>query len=213
MLAETDSTRRHPFTAFWAGLAVVRGDELLRGWFGILPFHTFAGGCFFACLAPFLRQQLAGGAALYGLQGAVYGVGVLVTSALIGAAAIRRIGAFYIVGVIVNGLGNCGYALAPTVPALLGCALVAGLGVGALITGERSLLQTVVPAPFRGRVFALGSLLGLAFFPLGVGLGGWLGDHIRAQPVLLVASLVHLAIGLRLAALPQLRCARTAGVG
>lgn len=201
--------RRRALAALRAALDTIRADTLLRHWFAVLPFHAFAGGCFFAAIAPFLREQLAGGAALYGLQGAVYGVGLLVASAIVGAVAVRRIGALYVGGVILAGLGNTGFALAPSVPALLAAAFVAGLGIGALITGERSLLQTVVPAPFRGRVFALVGLCGVAVAPLGVALGGWLADHWRAQPILLVASLVHVALGLRLAALPRLRAART----
>ncbi len=188
-----------------AGLRAIRQVPALRDFFGLLPFHALAGGCFFAGLAPFLRQQFGGGAALYGLQGAAYGTGIVLASALLGAAATRRVGPLYAVGVLVNGLGNVGFALAPSVPALLAAVLLAGTGAAALAIGEVALLQTVAPSATLGRVLALAGLLGGGVFPLGVALGGWLADGWRARPVLLVAALAHVALGLRLAASPAVR--------
>ncbi len=196
-----------------AGFRAIGATPALRGFFGLLPLHALAGGCFFAGLAPFLRQQLGGGAALYGLQGAAYGTGIVLASALLGAAATRRVGPLYADGVLVNALGNVGFALAPSVPALLAAALVAGLGVAALAIGELALLQTVAPPASRGRILALATLLGGGLFPVGVALGGWLADGWRAQPVLLVAALVHVALGLRLPASPALRAVASADGG
>jgi len=117
----------------------------------------------------------------------------------------RRVGPLYAVGVLVNGLGNVGFALAPSVPALLAAVLLAGAGTAALAIGEVALLQTVAPPATLGRVLALATLLGGVCFPLGVALGGWLADGWRAQPVLLAAALVHVALGLCLATRPAMR--------
>ena len=200
-----------PLAAFQDGVRAVWAAKPLRGFFGVLPIQALAGGCFFAGIAPFLRQHLGGGAALYGLQGAIFGVGIVLASWPIGAAMIRRVGALYAGGVVLNGLGNAGFALAPSVPMLLIAVFVAGVGAAALNIGELALLQTATPPAFRGRVFALAGLLGTALSLLGVALGGWLADHWRAQPVLLVAALIHVGLGLRLAAFPDLRAARTTG--
>jgi MFS family permease len=201
--------QQRPLAALGAAVHAIHATPALRGMFSLLPIHALAGGCFFAAIAPFLAQQLQGGAALYGIQGAMYGVGIILASWLIGARMVRRIGILYAGGVLLNGLGNVGFALAPAVPALLAAALVAGLGVAALSSGELALLQTAAPSAFRGRIFALAGLLGTALSLLGIALGGWLADHWRAQPVLLLASLVHVCLGLCLAALPALRAART----
>jgi len=212
--ADLDKGRQqHPLAALSATIRAIDATPAVRGMFAMLPAQAFAGGCFFAAIAPFLDQQLRGGAALYGLQGAVYGSGIILASWLIGAAMVRRIGILYAGGVLLNGLGNVGFALAPSVPALLVGALVAGLGVAALSGGELALLQTAALSAFRGRIFALAGLLGTALFLLGVALGGWLADHWRAQPVLLLASLVHVSRGLYLFALPALRAARTTDGG
>jgi len=77
-----DAPARHPArAAALAGLRAIGATPALRGFFGLLPLHALAGGVFFAGLAPFLRQQLGGGAALYGLQGAAYGTGIVLASA------------------------------------------------------------------------------------------------------------------------------------
>jgi len=207
-----DAIARHPARAgaALAGLRAIGATPALRCFFGLLPLHALAGGCFFAGLAPFLRQQLGGGAALYGLQGAAYGTGIVLASALLGTMAIRRVGRLYALGVLVNGLGNVGFALAPSVPALLAAVLVAGAGTAALAIGEVATLQAAAPPAVRGRVLALATLLGGGVFPLGVALGGWLADGWQAQPVLLVAALAHVALGLRLAASPALRAVAVA---
>jgi len=207
-----DAPARHPArAAARAGLRAIGATPVLRGFFRLLPLHALAGGVFFAGLAPFPRQQLGGGAALYGLQGAAYGTGIVLASALLGAVALRRVGPLYAVGVLVNGLGNLGFALAPSVPALLAAVLLAGTGAAALTIGELALLQTAAPPATVGRVLALATLLGGVCFPLGVALGGWLADGWRAQPVLLAAALVHVALGLRLVASPALRAVAIAG--
>jgi MFS family permease len=171
--------------------------------------QAFAGGAFFAGIGPHLQRNLGGDAAAYGIQGTAYGVALMLGAWAIGRRGVRRIGVLYAAGFVVNGLGNSGFALAPSLAALLPAAFLAGLGAAAFITGEITLLQTVVPAAVRGRVIALTILLATATGMVGLACGGWLADYWHLRPLMLLASVVHIAVGLALWAHPALRHART----
>ena len=88
---------------------------------------------------------------------------------------------------------------------MLTAAFVSGLGPAAFITGEITLLQTNIPAAGRGRVIALTIVLATAVGIVAISLGGWLADHTQVRTVMLIASLVHIAIGGCLLSLPHLR--------
>jgi hypothetical protein len=139
-------------------------------------------------LVPFLQHHLHGGAALYGLQGAVFGSGLVLSSWLIGLRPARKIGQIYCLGLVVNGVGNSLFALAPSVWYLLPAVFLAGLGRAGHAIGERTILQTQVPPEVRGRVFALWGTVAPILWAFALPLGGWMSDHASAQAVLLCAS-------------------------
>ena len=152
-----------------------------------------------------MQRNLGGHAATYGIQGAVYGAALILGSWAIGRWAVRPVGLLYATGFVVNGFGNSGFALAPSLSLLLTAAFVSGLGAAAFITGEITLLQTNIPAAVRGRVIALTIVLATAVGIVAISLGGWLADHTQVRTVMLIASLVHIAIGGCLLSLPHLR--------
>lgn len=179
-------------------LAVVRwmrGSPPARLVFGAQVIMALAGGCFFAAIAPFLRQHLHGGAEVYGVQGAVFGCGMILGSWAIGRSAPRRLGLLYALGAATNGLGNCGFALSSSLITLLPAVFVAGLGAAGLNIGEITLMQAYVPGELRGRVFALTALVATGVVMLAIALGGWLTDRADTRWVLLVPSLVHVGLG------------------
>lgn len=190
------------------GARWLRADRLGRAVLLAQLAQSFAGGLFFAGIVPHLQRNLGGGAISYGIQGAVYGAALMAGSWLIGRLAVRRIGLLYAVGFVVNGIGNSGFALAPVFGALLPAVAVSGLGAAAFIAGEATLLQTQVPPAVRGRVIALTILLATATGMIGLALGGWLVDHWRIRPVLLLGALAHVAIGCALWRVRAVRAAR-----
>jgi hypothetical protein len=187
----------------------LRDNALGRAILAAQLVQAFAGGAFFAGIGPHLQRNLGGDAATYGIQGAVFGVALIFGSWAIGQRAVRRIGLLYAAGFVINGLGNSGFALASSLAILLPGAFIAGLGAAAFSTGEITLLQANVPAAVRGRVIALTVLLATAVGMASVALGGWLADRTQVRTVMLIASLVHIAIGGCLYALPRLRTFHT----
>ena len=192
----TERPGQRPIADLREGLRWAWQDQLVRAMLLAQGAFTATSALFFAGLVPYFRQHLHGGAALYGLQGAVFAAGLCVASWLIGWRSVRRIGLLYSLGLLVNGIGNSLFALAPSIWYLLPTVFVAGLGKAAHATGERTLLQMRTPARLRGRVFVLwGTLAQVIAVPM-LALGGWISDHLTAQPVLLAASLMHIGIGL-----------------
>ena len=193
----------------WEGFGWVGQNALARAVLTAQLVIAFAGGLFFAGIAPYLRRHLDGGAALYGLQGAVFSVGLVIGAALLTWQAPRRVGLLYAYGLIINGLGNSGFALSSSVATLLPAVFVAGLGNAIFVTCEITLLQAYLPPEMRGRIFALTITLATAFVLPAIALGGWLSDQIDTRWVLLGASLAHIAVGGALALNQRLRVVTT----
>jgi hypothetical protein len=164
--------------------------------------YVFTASFFFTGLVPFLQRHLHGGAELYGVQGAVFGAGLVSASWLIGLRRAGKIGKLYSLGLVVNGIGNSLFALSPSVWYLFPAVFLAGMGRAAHATGERTLLQVHTPDVVRGRVFVLWSTIAQVVWTPALVLGGWVADHAPAQLVLLGASCVHVGLGLWLRAQP-----------
>ena len=193
------------------GLSWVRQNALARTVLSAQLIHALGGGLFFAGIAPYLRRHLDGGAAIYGLQGAVFSMGLVIGAALIVWQAPRRVGLIYAWGIVVNGLGNSGFALSSSLALLLPAVFVAGLGNAALATCEITLLQSYLPPALRGRIFALTQTIATAVVLPAIALGGWLSDRTDPRWLLLGASLAHIAIGGLLALNGPVRESRAAG--
>lgn len=200
-----DSTAPNPLRALLVGARWLRDNRLGRAILIAQLVQSVAGSAFFVGIGPHLRRNLGGDATTYGIQGTAYGLALLVGSWLIGRFAVRRVGQLYAAGFIVNGLGNCGFALASSLASLLPTAFVAGVGAAAFITGEITLLQANIPAALRGRVIALTVLVTTAVSMAAIALGGWLADHTQVRTIMLLASLTHIGIGTCLCLLPHLR--------
>lgn len=143
-----------PLREAFGGLVYVRRERLVQIVVVMETLHALAAGFFVAALPAYI-QELGGGAALYGAQGGIFGIGLLLASSLISHTAIRRIGMLYALGVAVNGIGNTLFSLSPSPGWLLPTVFVAGVGWPAWATGKQSMVQAHVQAHVRGRVFAL----------------------------------------------------------
>lgn len=202
--AEAARETTSPLREALGGLEYVGREPLVQIVIVMETLHALAAGFFVAALPAYI-QELGGGAALYGAQGGVFGIGLLLASSLISHTSIRRIGLLYALGVAVNGIGNLLFSLSPSPGWLLPTVFIAGLGWPAWAAGKQSMLQAYLPAQVRGRVFALlDTLAAMMLIPAFVG-GGWLADHLGARWVALAASLLYVGIGLFLLAQQRIR--------
>ena len=135
---------------------------------------------------------------------------------MIGAAVLawntpQRVGVLYAYGLLLNGVGNSGFALSSSLATLLPAVFVAGLGNATFVTCEITLLQAYLPPAMRGRIFALTITLATAFVLPAIALGSWLSDQTDTRWILLGASLAHIAVGGVLALNRRLRAVVTTG--
>lgn len=187
----------------WAGVAYVWGRT---GMTGVLA--TFAGvNCLFMpvfVLLPFYtREVLGAGPEWYGFLLSGSGGGALAGSVAAGVV-LRKVQAHAgLVRSCLGGVSGCVMLLAATESAAL--ALVAVLCMGALASIINvtmiTAFQSSVPPTVRGRVMALVVALSTAAVPIGMGLGGVLGDRWRAS-----LQLVYLVSAVGMAALAGLSC-------
>ncbi len=195
--APRDEHRGNPLSEALGGVRWARSDPLGRTVLGAEALHALGAGFFLSALAPFVRE-LGGGAALYGAQGGVFGVGLLISSWLLGRASICGAGALYAGGMVLGGFGNLLLGLAPFPAWLLPAVLVAGLGFPPWTAGRQSLLQAHVPQRVLGRVLALLDTLGAVMVLPAFVVGGWMVDRVGARAVVAGAPLLHVGIGLYL---------------
>jgi MFS family permease len=160
-----------------------------------------------ALLPVFASKVLHGDATLFGKLLACAGAGALF-GAVVLLARRSTAGLARWVGWGANALAGGLLCLSlSTEPVLSGAALVvAGFGFITQMAGTMTLLQTLTPPPFRGRVMGLFSTLFVGVSPFGVLLAGWAAERIGAPWVTFAgASVVTVAaLGFHLA-LPSLR--------
>jgi len=120
--------------------------------------------CFFGAMnvaeVLLINTTLGGGAAAYAITTAAMGLGMTAGSLLGGRsdspAHTRRL---YLIGIAVVAAGMAVCAVAPFLAIAIAAFLVIGVGNGFALVSENVLLQQVVPAEIKGRVFGLKSAM------------------------------------------------------
>ncbi|MGH3862686.1 MFS transporter [Actinokineospora sp.] len=182
-----------------AGVRTVAGDRLLRMLAAGQALAALSAGATSALLVVLVGEHLHGGPQGFGVLLAAIGVGAA-TGPLLLAAASRRIdtrrpvfvfGPFALRGVVdlvLAAVGNL--AMAATALAAYGV----GTSTGAVTF--TSLLQTVVPEPVRGRVFAVYDMLWQAGRLTSLLLGGLVADLAGVRVVYLAGGVLLVAAAL-----------------
>jgi MFS family permease len=144
----------------------------------------------FVLLPLYVRHVLGGGVEWYGFLLAGSGAGALVGSAGAGILLARVRAGARLIGICVTGVSCCVLALAATRVTWL--ALAAFIAIGALSSVVNvtviTTFQSAVPTEVRGRVMALVLVLSTAAVPIGMGLGGVMGDLWRGSLPLVFAG-------------------------
>jgi MFS family permease len=113
--------------------------------------------CFFGAMnvaeVLLVNTTLGGGAAAYAITTAVMGLGVTAGSLLGGRSGSPA--RLYVLGIGIVAAGMAACAVAPVLAVAVAAFLVIGVGNGLALVSENVLLQLVVPAEIKGRVFGL----------------------------------------------------------
>jgi MFS transporter, DHA2 family, multidrug resistance protein len=111
----------------------------------------------------------------------------VITSYLVANAIVLPVGAylgsiigrkrFYMTCVVIFGLSSLLCGLAPSLPVLLLCRIIQGLGGGGLQPSEQSILADTFSPEKRGQAFAVYGLAVITAPIIGPSLGGWITDN------------------------------------
>lgn len=145
----------------------------------------------------FLAKQTFGtGNAGYGLLVSLWGVGMILGTALIAALGDRlNLLLFYFMGIFVAALALVATSLSPTFVLALAALTVAGISNGIDNVATDTILQKRVPDAFLGRVFSVRFLTYSAGEAIAYPVGGLVVDAVGPRSTYLLSGLATAAAG------------------
>jgi len=147
-------------------------------------------------LAPFfVRDVLGGTTRLLGWQFAAFGAGA-VGGSLLAPPLVARLGRGALLSGALLAEGVCQTAYAASDDALASTALIVvwGTAVSLIVVPFYSILQTVVDAPFRGRVLSTVRQTENVATTLSLGVAALLHGYMNSQSILLAGGLAYCAL-------------------
>jgi MFS family permease len=161
-----------------------------------------------AVLVPRIaRFELGLPADAFGLLASMMGVGTLLGALVIGFVAqrIRRRAQIICLSMTVFGAAIVAMGLADRALVLDGAYFILGVTfiVPEVVFG--TLLQRIIPADSRGRVFSVLGLVSMSMNPLGFLLAGYLGDNLGPRPGLLLGGGIIAVLSILALLVPAVR--------
>jgi len=131
----------------------------------------------------------------YGLQGAAFGIGCLITSIYLARnKKLKKLGITYIGGAIFYALGVIISSTIPHIGVFILGVFISGLGNSFWDTSRQTIFHLSIPTKDVGKVFAVFELLtNLCLIPAWI-LGGYLADQFSPTAVMMIVGLAKLAI-------------------
>ncbi|MES1256803.1 MAG: MFS transporter, partial [Acidobacteriota bacterium] len=209
--------RLEPFTArpvtasAWGnireGFAYVAGTGPIRALLGMLAVLSFAGLPFTVLMPIFADAILHRGAAAFGLLMSATGLGAMFGALLLASrTGVTGLSRWLAIASTVFPVTLFGFAFSRHLP--LSCFLMFAAGFAMMIhVGvTNTLIQSMVPDHFRGRVMSVYSMVLIGISPLGAMTAGFEASHFGAPlTIALGAGVCLIAAGLFAAHLPAFR--------
>jgi predicted MFS family arabinose efflux permease len=172
--------RGSPLQSLLAGFAYIRSSGEVLALLGLAAIPTICGMPYIQMLPVMARDVLGTGPEGFGLLLGSSGVGALAGSLLIAALGpLRRKGAWLLVAATAFGLLLCLFATARSLPMAMLLVGFAGVAQAIYMALNNTLLQTLVPDRFRGRVMSV-YMLTWGLMPLGTLPVGLVAEHYGA---------------------------------
>ncbi len=198
------STRRH-MTDVGDGLRIIRGSRLLSTLAGVQALAALSAGATSALLVVLAEEHLGVGAGRFGLL-----LGAIAVGAGLGPLVLRRLlsdprrPTLLFGPHLLRGGVDLTLAASSSFPVALGALGAYGLGTSTGMVTYNSLLQTTVPEPVRGRIFAFYDVVWQAARLVSIGVGGVLADAVGIRAVYVLGGTLLVAAGVvGLARLPR----------
>jgi MFS family permease len=210
--ARPKTALRQVLREFWQetleGLRYVRDRPGLRDFVVIATLLNFLVMPIFVLFPFFVERNLGGGAQWYGFLLASISAGSVAGFLLAGTLKLRGdTRAWTLVGCLVGAPllhGSLGFVHLPALALVL--AFAGGVGYGMVNIYIMTLLQTSTPNELRGRVIGLLATLGGALVPLGMALGGFVGDLTGKNIPLIYGTCGALSASITLALATRPEC-------
>jgi MFS family permease len=171
-----------------AALRYAFGDPVLRGLILSMAMMVAFAGVDNVALVFLVRDTLGGGAAAYGSAMAVFGVGMVVGSAVLVRYANWRAERLLLGSFIATAGGTAGLALAPSLAFVYPAQFVGGAANGVDVAAQTTLVQQRTPPAMLGRMSgAVNSAVAVGFLVAYIG-GGALVELTSPRTALLIAA-------------------------
>jgi MFS family permease len=186
------------FRAEWVdGLALIRRDRSIGVLFVVFGLMTFGGTMLDPLAAPWVRDVLHEGVAVYALLMTTHSLAGIAGSLVVGAIG-ARVAPYLLTGVgsLVAGCVLLVRFNVPVVAVAVALSLVSGIVAVASSVGVETLAQQRVPEAFRGRVFGTLQAWIWLLSLLGAVVGGVGAELVGVLPMLDLASVLTAGAGL-----------------
>ena len=140
---------------------------------------------FYWAAFPLLIDEISN-AIGYGMQGAAFGVGCLITSIYLARSRkLKKLGLAYVFGIIFYAIGVIVSAAIPHIAVFIFGVFISGLGNSFWSTGRQTIFHLSIPTEDVGKVFAIFDLLTSLFLIPAWILGGYLADTFSPTLVMM----------------------------
>ena len=176
------------------GLSVIRNSTKSVKLVVILELISLFLMGFYWAAFPLLVHEISN-AVGYGLQGAAFGVGCLITSVYLARNKhLKKLGLAYLWGVIFYAIGVVVSATISHIAIFIFGVFISGLGNSFWETARQTILHLSIPTEDVGKVFAVFELLiHLCLIPAWL-LGGFLADTFSPRLVMMVVGITMLTL-------------------
>jgi MFS family permease len=194
---ETTRRRESPLKRLRGGFAYVKGDIRLVGLFCLLTIIGVFGFSYMALMPAFAKDVFGRGPKGYGDLMAFNGIGA-VAGALFVATMAKRGGRLKLLfgGILILSCALTAFSFATHVTSGAAQLLFVGFGMVMFMTTANTLVQTIVPDEYRGRVMGIWTIFFGGSLPIGSITAGVAGQYIGLSMTVKIGSLVCLSSAL-----------------
>jgi MFS family permease len=141
------------------GIRYIMSHEIIAYIFVLLFIGNFALGFWFPVLPSFNHDFLHGNSVTFGLISSSFGLGSLLGAPIAPRLAKRFTkGSLFYTTIVIDALCFIAISFSPSIPFALALSVIWGFAVVVLVVVYETMMQSVVEASFRGRVFSMGSI-------------------------------------------------------
>lgn len=173
----------------------------------ILSFISFVGSIGSVLILPLFQKTEGLGPVKLGIAVAFLTAGSLLGRVLLSVVKVPATKRFkvLITGAAISFISFILFGLTESFPGMAVFLFIGGAFSSVFNASMPASIHLVVPPEMRGKVFTLAGMLSQGLMPLGMGLGGILGEFMPLRTIIISAYAVELIVFLTIALIPSLK--------